>query len=80
MRCKLAHWPVLNGSQPLAGSDWHGLQNPCGLRVGYGGVGVRVCICEPWVYPYPQNGFRVTRAVTRHIGDTPHVSKYLAVS
>ena len=42
----------------LGDSDWHGLQNPCGLRVGYDGVGVRVGLCQPSMYPYPRQGLR----------------------
>jgi len=50
-------------------SDCHRLHNLCGLRVGYARVGVRVGICRPWMNPYPRNGFRVTRTVTRHISN-----------
>ena len=53
--------------QPMSGySDCHGLHNPCGLRVGYAWVGVRVGICWPWMNLYPRNGFRVTCTVTHH--------------
>ena len=40
-------------------SDCHGFLNPCGLRVGSTGVGVRVGICKPSKNPYPLHGLRV---------------------
>ena len=36
--------------------DYHGFGNPRGLRVGYGGVRVRVAILIPSPNPYPQDG------------------------
>ena len=37
--------------------DCQGFWNPCGLRVGYAGVGVRVGFFQPSPYPYPWCGF-----------------------
>jgi len=48
-------------------SDCQGFWNPCGLRVGYAGVGVWVGHLQPLVYPYPRHRFQVTRSVTHHI-------------
>jgi PIF1-like helicase len=50
----------------LTGRDYHGFRNPCGFWVGYARVRVRVGLCRPWLNPYPRDGFRVTRTVTRH--------------
>jgi hypothetical protein len=58
----------LLNDRPGHSSDCHGFQNPCGSRVGYRRVRVRVGICQPSINPYPQHGFRVTRTVTRHFG------------
>jgi len=43
--------------QPLIEvSDCQGFQNPCGLRVGYAGVRVRVGFIRPSLHPYPCRG------------------------
>ena len=42
-------------------SDCHGLGNPYGLWVGYVGVGVRVRLYQPFVYPHPWRRLGVTR-------------------
>jgi hypothetical protein len=46
-------------SNPAAFSDCHGSGNPYGLWVGYAGVGVRVALYRPFVYPHPQRGLAV---------------------
>jgi hypothetical protein len=40
-------------------SDRQGFWNPCGLRVGYAGVGVRVGLHQPSAYPDPWCGLAV---------------------
>ena len=42
-----------------AGRDYHGFENPCGLRVGYSWVRVRARLYRPSGYLYPWRGLAV---------------------